>query len=97
LLDPDESPFMKLFNSSCMQSMITYTSFDHESFNLLLDLFRPKFDSLSPYNTDGTVTRIMVGKGRHRKINAIQCLGLVLAWTRSEVRFIISFVFLLEL
>jgi hypothetical protein len=79
LLDPDESPFMKMLNSGCMQSMIRYTSFDHESFNLLLDLFRPKFDSLAPYSTDGTVKRIIVGKGRHCKINATQGLGLVLA------------------
>jgi hypothetical protein len=92
LLDPDESPFMKMFNSGCMQSMITYTGFDHESFNLLLDLFQPKFDSLSPYSTDGTVKRIIVGKGRHRKINATQGLGLVLAWTRSKGEFIFSFV-----
>jgi hypothetical protein len=33
LLDPDESLFMKIFYSGCMQSIITYTGFDHESFN----------------------------------------------------------------
>ncbi len=36
--EPAESPFMKLYNSGCVQSMITYTGFNFQAFNDLLQL-----------------------------------------------------------
>ncbi len=79
--EPAESPFMKLYNSGCVQSMITYTGFDFQAFNDLLQLFQPQFDCLSPYSTNGRIRNVRRINGRRRKITAIQCLGLVLAWT----------------
>jgi hypothetical protein len=82
--DPSESPFMKLYQSGCVQSMITYTGFDFQAFNDLLQLFKPKFNQLSPYSGNGGIRRIRGFKGRKRKITAVQCLGLLLAWTRTR-------------
>ena len=82
--DPSESPFMKLYQSGCVQSMITYTGFDFQAFNDLLQLFEPKFNQLSPYSANGGIRRVRGFKGRRRKITAVQCLGLLLAWTRTR-------------
>jgi hypothetical protein len=79
-----------------MQSMITYTGFGYDSFNLLLEFLEPKFHTLSPYSANDTIKRTMVGKGRHRKITTIQCLGLVLAWSRSRGKFFIVIVIVLN-
>jgi hypothetical protein len=81
--EPTESLFMKLYNSGCVQSMITYTGFNFQAFNDLLQLFQPQFERLSPYSTNGRIRSVRRVNGRRRKITAIQCLGLVLAWTRT--------------
>ena len=90
--DPSESPFMKLYNSDCIQSMITYTGFDYQAFNDLLQLFQPQFERLSPYSTNGRIRSVRRVNGRRRKITAIQCLGLVLAWTRTRGKLFFFFI-----
>jgi hypothetical protein len=93
--DPSESPFMKLYNSGCIQSMITYTGFDYQAFNDLLQLFQPQFERLSPYSTNGRIRSVRRVNGRRRKITAIQCLGLVLAWTRTRGKLFSFFIYYL--
>ncbi len=70
---------MKVFNSGCMQSMITYTGFDYDSFNLLLELLEPKFHTLSH--------QWYYKKDNGWKGEAPLILGLVLAWSRSRGKF----------
>ncbi len=84
LVDPSSLPFLKLYNSQCTQSMITYTGFDYESFNSLLLLFTPYFNKFTPYSDSGGIIRVRRGKGCKRMISPIICLGLVLAWTRTR-------------
>jgi hypothetical protein len=84
LVDPSLSPFLKLYNSQCTQSMIMYTGFDYDSFNSLLLLFTPYFEEFTPYSINGGIVRMRRGKGRKRMISPIVCLGLVLAWTRTR-------------
>ena len=79
-----ESPFMRLYLSRCDQSMITYTGFNCEAFEMLLQLFRPYFLQYTPYSPDGNIRKVISTNGRKRKISAEVCLGLVLAWTRSR-------------
>ena len=79
-----ESPFMRLYLSRCDQSMITYTGFNCEAFEMLLQLFRPYFLQYTPYSPDGNIRKVKSTNGRKRKISAEVCLGLVLAWTRSR-------------
>ena len=81
LMDPFSSAFLKLYNSQCTQSLISYTGFDYESFNSLLLLFTPYFEEFTPYSDEGGIVRVRHGKGRKRMISPIICLGLVLAWT----------------
>jgi hypothetical protein len=78
------SAFVKLYNSQCTQSLISYTGFDYASFNGLLQVFAPYFNNLSPYSRDGKIVRVRGEKGRKRMISPVICVGLVLAWTRSR-------------
>ena len=68
------------------QGMITYTGFDFESFNKICSEFAKVFDAYSPFGKDDNVTIIpkLNKRGRKRKIQAEDCLGLVLAWTRTR-------------
>ena len=54
LMDPFSSAFLKLYNSQCTQSLISYTGFDYESFNSLLLLFTPYFEEFTPYSDEAT-------------------------------------------
>ncbi len=84
LMDHFPPAFIKLYNSQCTQSLITYTGFDYESFNLLLLLFTPYFVEFTPYSDEGGIVRMRRGRGRKRMISPLICLGLVLALTRSR-------------
>lgn len=82
---PHESAWRKLYNSKVDQSLITFTGLDVKSFEDLLELFTPVYESFYP-DSDGNVYHMKknVNKGRKRIISAKDCLGLVLAWTRTR-------------
>ena len=90
LQHPKYSSFMRLYNSGNDPSLIALCGFDHESFESLLKLFTPLFNSWSPYpqkaNKKFHMRRVrQTGRtGRKRQIDATICLGLVLAWTRTR-------------
>lgn len=88
LPDPSESPWRKLFDTKDDASLITITGFDHDAFDILLQLFRPYFDGYTPWtgNQDGFTFKAITPNakypGKARIITAESCLGLVLAWFR---------------
>ena len=89
LHDPLNSAFMHLYRSMQDDALITLCGFDHAAFNRLLTLFRPMFKAYTPYpqshNNRGHMRRLTRrNRGRRRKITAVMCLGLVLAWTRTR-------------
>lgn len=87
LTSPTISPFVVLLNSQCDQSMITVTGFDHRTFVYLLRLFKPLYDTYTPYSHDGHIrlVRLQGGRrGRPRSMDAVKCLGLILAWHRTR-------------
>jgi len=57
-----------------------------ETFDWLLERFRPLYEEYSPFiDPNGKIVRIRFqGRGRKRLIDAQDCLGLVLAWTRTR-------------
>jgi len=83
LLDPMETGFIKLYQSGCTQSMITYTRFDHASFDALLALFQPYFNQLTTYSDHGHIRRLRKSNSWKRKVTALIFLWLVLHWTRT--------------
>jgi DDE superfamily endonuclease len=88
LLDPDQSPWARVYDSKDDSSLITVTGFDHNAFSIILALFEPLFHAYSPwtgnsgeefkYRRKGDNER----RGRPRKVTAASCLGLVLSWFR---------------
>jgi hypothetical protein len=66
--------------------MITLTGLDCSSFNFLAEIFTPFFDDHSPFlRTVDSIFKFQKKKtGRPRKVKAIDCLGLTLAWTRTR-------------
>ena len=70
-----------LFFSYNNQALITLTGFDHGTFEYVLGLFAPIFNAYTPF---GDVDIKVNPSGRKRKISAADCLGLVLAWTRTR-------------
>ena len=89
LLDPDQSPWHKLYSSGNAASLITVTGMDPEAFGELLKIYKPHFDENTPWtgDCDGTKYRRLIannskGRGRKRIISAEASLGLVLAWYR---------------
>ena len=77
--------FMKLLQSGCISSMITATGLDYRSFNQLLEPFQWYFDGCTPFSYDGRIRPLGGHKtGRRRLMSAELCVGLVLAWTRTN-------------
>jgi hypothetical protein len=65
--------------------MITLTGFDYNSFNAVSEKFSSLFDAYTPFQkNDNTITLKRSCRGRKRVIPAVDCLGLVLAWTRTR-------------
>ena len=65
--------------------MITLTGFDIESFHYICNLFAPYYNDYSPFvDPDGYIVKKKTKKGRPRLMTAEDCLGLVLAWTRTR-------------
>ena len=81
LLDTSASPWRKLYYSYNNQALITVTGLSYHAFEYLVIKFAWYFDNYTPFN--GRVTK-KVNLGRRRKIDAIDCLGLVLVWTRTR-------------
>ena len=86
LLDPDKSPWQRLYDSGSDQAFITVTGFSHEAFFDLLQFFEPLFERYTPWtgDNDGRSFKILPRKkkGRPRLITAHSCLGLCLSWYR---------------
>jgi hypothetical protein len=66
--------------------MITLTGFDMESIYYLLNLFAPVYEQYTPHmDKDGFIIRkVSLTRGRPRLMNPADCLGLVLAWSRTR-------------
>jgi len=67
--------------------LIILTGFDCASFASLYEIFSPIFDSYIPFIPSGTSCfdqEKLKNKGRKQKICPEDCLGLVLAWTRTR-------------
>ena len=85
LLPPQASAFTALFNSGQDDALITLCGFDHASFTMLLGLFKPLYDNLTPYSKDGMISdEFDAYRGRPRCMDACTCLALCLAWTRTR-------------
>ena len=75
------SAWRALFYSHNNQALITATGLDHGTFDYLLQKFSPIFDNYTPFGKNIVKTS---SRGRKRQITAIDCLGLVLVWTRTR-------------
>jgi len=85
LQDPSDSAFSVLYKSASNQSLITLTGFDHNSFRFLLERFSPLYNMYTPYSTNGCIQLVRKDRGgRPRSMNAIEALGLALAWFRTR-------------
>jgi len=78
---PRQCAWRYLYYSYNDQALITVTGLDHATFEYLLRLFQPIFDSTTPF---GETTMKTNQRGRKRQVTAADCLGLVLAWTRTR-------------
>lgn len=94
LIDPQSSPWERLYTSKNDQALITLLGFDHQAFHELEKLFEPYFYNYTPWNADGE-TKIKkidprkVTGGRPRKVDARSCLALSLAYYRFRGPFYI--------
>ena len=87
LHDPSTSTWRRLYEAQNDQGMITLTGFDCASFASLCELFAPVFNSYTPFVPSGMSCfewTKLPNKGRKRNIRPEDCLGLVLAWTRTR-------------
>jgi len=85
---PSESPWARLCESGLDQALITAADCDFAAFWKMLVLFKPWFDTHTPWvgKQDGAnfakLNPFKRGGGRPRSVDAKSCLGLVLAWCR---------------
>ena len=86
LVDPSDSPWRKLYLSQDDQAMITATGLDCSTFECLLSKFKPLYENLTPHSNNGKIEILKrkTGAGRRRIIEATDCLGLILMWTRTR-------------
>ena len=87
LLPTSMSPWRRLFNSSNDSALITLTGLDHECFEWLCLKVKPYFDSYSPWLNDETGQMVVIEQstqGRPRIVSVEDCVGLNLAWTRTQ-------------
>ena len=84
LLNQNASPWRKLYYSYNNQALITVTGMSYHAFEYLVNKFTWYFNNYTPFN--GRVTK-KGNCGRRRKIDAIDCLGLVLVWTCTRGSF----------
>jgi hypothetical protein len=86
LLQPHQFSWHKLYTSRNDQALITFTGLDVNAFDGRLPRFAPVFDAFTPYHSsDGFYSlKNQPNKGRERLIDARDCLGLILAWSRTR-------------
>ena len=87
LQNQSESVWRKVYEARNDQGLITLTGFDCASFGSLCEIFAPVFDSYTPFIPSGTSCfkrEKLKNKERKQKICPEDCLGLVLAWTRTR-------------
>ena len=87
LQNQSESIWRKVYEAQNDQGLITLTGFDCASFVSLCEIFAPVFDSYTPFIPSGTSCferEKLKNKGWKQKIRPEDCLGLVLAWTRTR-------------
>jgi hypothetical protein len=87
LLDPQASPWEKLYVAGVDNAFITILGFDCSAFNQLELLFRPYFNTLTPWTLHSRFRLRKIHQnralgGRPRKVNSRSCLALCLAWYR---------------
>ncbi len=58
--------------------------FDCDSFDKILKKFGPMFSSHSPFDESGFIVPFEYVKGRKRKVQPEDCLGLVLVWMQTR-------------
>lgn len=75
------SAWRALFYSYNNQALITATGLDHGTFEYLLRKFEPIYNTYTPFGSTLIKTST---RGRKRRITAVDCLGLVLVWTRTR-------------
>ena len=84
------SPFWDLFNSKHDDALITLCGFDHASFELLYQLFKPYFDFTPCRKKTEFIAKNSITKSsRSRLLCSISCLALGLAWTRTRGSYMI--------
>jgi hypothetical protein len=82
---PNFTSWVTLFNSQNDQALIVLTGLNHETFDIVLQLFAPIYYSYSPWiGRENTIQPVTSIAGRKRLIDATTCLGLYLAWTRTR-------------
>jgi hypothetical protein len=84
LQTPSESAFQYLFDSGQDDALVTLCGFDHQSFAAINALFDVKYRQYSPFTLDGHIRQLPLRNRRRCLLSSIQCLGLVLAWTRTQ-------------
>ena len=85
LLSPCMSAWQQLYHLKNDQGLITLTGFNFNLFNAVSDKFAPLFNAFSPIRRDeSTISPKTSCRGKRRQIDAADCLGLVLAWTRTR-------------
>ena len=86
LLSIGKSPWRRVYTTGDDQAMITLTGFDLTSFHCLWNLFAPLYDNYSPFvDEDGyIIKKVSLSRGRPRLMHPADCLGLVLAWSRTR-------------
>ena len=83
LLTVTKSPWHKLCQYCKDQAMKAFTGFDARHFDYVLEKFANMFDAFTPF-LDGKITLLKQNTcGHMRMIHPEDCLGLVLAWTRT--------------
>jgi len=85
LVDPNISPWVKLYASNSERSMITFTGLDYGSFHFLAIRFEELYNKYTPYSRDGRILIKPIRRYfRPRSLDGRGCLALVLAYGRSR-------------
>jgi hypothetical protein len=87
LHEPGKSAWRKLYAGGNDAAMITFTGLDHCTFEELNVKFKLLFELYTPHSDSGCIERKQsrrLRRGRPRSIKSMDCLALVLAWTRTR-------------
>lgn len=87
LQSPSMSAFNYLFSSGNYQSLITLTGFDFAAFHNIRAPLSQLYERYSPYYATGSIRILPVNLerwGRPRSMKDVQCLSLVLTFSRKR-------------